>query len=196
MDLEQNRYQNFEEMSRSEEAFRIEHRLVPNSAWLVAAPHGGNIESKTTEIARAISLAADVSFYSFSGTKQPDGGDLHLTSHRFDEPLALQLAASHPRLLCVHGVLEENGDGSWLIPGGAYQQGLDRLKQKLTGLVSLRDQTPQGKRYPGLRPDNLCNRGSSGGGLQLELSSGLRKQLLSNPRLLNSFSQAIAGAIH
>ena len=190
------RYQNFEELRRSEEAFRIEHRLVSNSAWLVAAPHGGNIESRTTEIVRSISLAADVSFYSFSGTKQPDGGDLHLTSHRFDEPLALQLAASHPRLLCVHGVLAENGYGAWLIPGGAYQEGLDLLKQKLTGLVSLRDQTPQGKRYPGLHPDNLCNRGSSGGGLQLELSSGLRKQLLSNPRLLNSFSQAIAGAMH
>ena len=190
------RYQNFEELRCSETEFRIEHNCVPKSSWLIAAPHGGNIESKTTEIAKAISLAAKMSFYSFIGMKKPDGGDLHLTSHRFDEPIALYLAASHPRLLCVHGILAENGEGTWLILGGTFHQGVQLLKQKLTGLVSIRAQTPKGKRYLGVHPKNLCNQGNAGGGLQIELSSGLRKQLSFNPRLLRSFSKAIAKVLN
>ena len=140
------RYQNFNELSQNENAFVVEQNLVPNSNWLIAAPHGGNIESGTTEIARAISHACSSSYYSFIGKKEPEGGDLHLTSHRFDEPIALQLAASHPRLLCVHGILAENGEGAWLIPGGAYRQAQELLKQNLNGIVNLREETPLGKR--------------------------------------------------
>ena len=51
------RYQNFNELSQNENAFVVEQNLVHNSTWLIAAPHGGNIESGTTEIARAISHA-------------------------------------------------------------------------------------------------------------------------------------------
>ena len=106
------RYQNFNELSQNENAYIVEQNLVPNSTWLIAAPHGGKIDSGTTEIARAISHACGSSYYSFIGKKEPDGGDLHLTSHHFNEPIALQLAASHPRLLCVHGILAENGEGA------------------------------------------------------------------------------------
>ena len=189
------RYQNFNELSQNENAYVVEQNLVPNSTWLIAAPHGGNIESGTTEIARAISHASSSSYYSFIGKKEPDGGDLHLTSHHFDEPIALQLAASHPRLLCVHGILAENGEGAWLIPGGAYRQAQELLKQNLNGIVNLREETPLGKRYPGVHPKNICNRGSRGEGLQIELSSELRKQLLSNPDFLESFSRNIADTL-
>ena len=51
------RYQNFNELSQNENAYVVEQNLVPNSTWLIAAPHG-NIESGTTEIARAISHAS------------------------------------------------------------------------------------------------------------------------------------------
>ncbi|MEC7540889.1 MAG: poly-gamma-glutamate hydrolase family protein, partial [SAR324 cluster bacterium] len=71
------RYQNFNELSQNENAYIVEQNLVPNSTWLIAAPHGGNIESGTTEIARAISHACGSSYYSFIGKKEPDGGDLH-----------------------------------------------------------------------------------------------------------------------
>ena len=189
------RYQNFNELSENENAFFIEQNLVPNSTWLIAAPHGGNIESGTTVIAWAISHACSSSYYSFIGKKEPDGGDLHLTSHHFDEPIALQLAASHPRLLCVHGILAENGEGAWLIPGGAYRQAQELLKQNLNGIVNLREETPLGKKYPGVHPKNICNRGSRGEGLQIELSSELRKQLLSNPDFLEAFSLNIADTL-
>ena len=136
------RYQNFNELSQNENAFVVEQNLILNSTWLIAAPHGGNIESGTTEIALAISHACSSSYYSFIGKKEPDGGDLHLTSHRFDEPIALQLAASHPRLLCVHGILAKNGEGAWIIPGGAYRQAQELLKQNLKGIVNLGEENP------------------------------------------------------
>ena len=189
------RYLSFKELRQNENAFVVEQNLVPNSTWLIAAPHGGNIESGTTEIALAISHAYSSSYYSFIGKKEPDGGDLHLTSHRFDEPIALQMAASHPRLLCIHGILAENGEGAWLIPGGTYRQAHELLKQNLNGIVNLREETPLGKKYPGVHPKNICNRGSCGGGLQIELSSELRKQLLSNPYFLEAFSRNIADTL-
>ena len=189
------RYQNFNEISQNENAFVVEQNLVPNSTWLIAAPHGGNIESGTTEITLAISHASSSSYYSFIGKKDPDGGDLHLTSHRFNEPIALQLAASHRSLLCVHGILAENGEGAWLIPGGANHEARELLKQNLNGIVNLREETPLGKRYPGVHPKNICNRGSRGEGLQIELSSELRKQLLPNPDFLEAFSQKIADTL-
>ena len=105
------------------------------------------------------------------------------------------MAVSHPRLLCVHGILAENGEGAWLIPGGAYRQAQELLKQNLNGIVNLREETPLGKRYPGVHPKNICNRGSRGEGLQIELSSELRKQLLSNPDFLEAFSQNIADTL-
>ena len=80
------RYQNFNELSQNENAYVVEQNLVPNSTWLIAAPHGGNIESGTTEIALAISHACSSSYYSFIGRKSLMDGDLHLTSHHFDEP--------------------------------------------------------------------------------------------------------------
>jgi phage replication-related protein YjqB (UPF0714/DUF867 family) len=189
------RYLSFKELRQNENAFVVEQTPVPNSTWLIAAPHGGNIESGTTEIALTISHACSSSYYSFIGKKEPDGGDLHLTSHRFDEPIALQLAASHRRLLCVHGILAENGEGAWLIPGGAYRQAHELLKQNLNGIVNLREETPLGKKYSGVHPKNICNRGSSGEGLQIELSSELRKQLLSNPDFLEAFSRNIADTL-
>ena len=76
------RYQNFNELSQNENAYVVEQNLVPNSTWLIAAPHGGNIESGTTEIALAISHASSSSYYSFIGKKEPDGGDLQISSIR------------------------------------------------------------------------------------------------------------------
>jgi phage replication-related protein YjqB (UPF0714/DUF867 family) len=137
----------------------------------ILAPHGGRIEGRTSEIARLI--AADAHrLYLFEGLRTT--GDnfecLHLASHRFDEPRALDLIYGCDTVVAVHGYAACGPD---VLLGGLN----DRLKQRVaqalaqSGFSCLTD----GHRFPGRDPRNICNRGRSGQGVQLELSDGLRK---------------------
>ena len=161
----------------------------------MAAIHGGNIETGTTPIARAVSHSAGQSYYYFRSAKEPGSGDLHLTSHLFDEPLVLCMASKHPHLLCVHGVLAEQGVGTWAIIGGAYEEGAEFLGKCLSCMIDIRDKTPSGKNYPGLRPENICNHDRAEQGIQLELSGDLRRELLNNIHLLDRFSRCIVTSL-
>ncbi|WP_235316605.1 poly-gamma-glutamate hydrolase family protein, partial [Klebsiella quasipneumoniae] len=53
--------------------------------YAIMAPHGGKIESGTTEISVAIARE-DLSLYIFNANKTNNNRALHITSARFDEP--------------------------------------------------------------------------------------------------------------
>ena len=137
----------------------------------VVAPHGGKIEGRTSEVARLIA-GDENALYLFEGLRTTDDNFdcLHLGSHRFDEPRALELIAGCDTVVAVHGYAATGPD---VLLGGLN----DRLKRDVAqalakvGLTYMID----GHRFPGRDPRNICNRGRSGEGLQLELSSGLRK---------------------
>jgi phage replication-related protein YjqB (UPF0714/DUF867 family) len=136
----------------------------------VIAPHGGRIEGRTSEIARLIA-GDEHRLYLFEGLRTT--GDnfecLHLASHRFDEPRALDLISGCDTVVAVHGYA---ASGPVLL-GGLNEALKRRVAQALAhiGLSCVTD----GHRFPGRDPRNICNRGRSGAGLQLELSAGLRK---------------------
>src|SRR5277367_2137102 len=90
-------------------------RERPESGVLVVAPHGGSIENGTTELADLIA-GADYSLFAFNGLK-PRGRnrDLHITSHNFDHPGCVTLAARHHVVLGVHG---GKGESSQVYVGG------------------------------------------------------------------------------
>jgi phage replication-related protein YjqB (UPF0714/DUF867 family) len=118
-------------------------------------------------------------FYCFEGIK-PDlkqNRILHITSDNFDEPRALAIVRSAEKVVTIHGA---KGNEKAIYAGG-----LDiDLKEKVlisligAGFAAIHDPSPsrQGK---GLT--NICNRGSSGKGLQLELTFGLRKAMFCPP---------------
>lgn len=143
----------------------------PASPVAVVAPHGGRIEGRTSEIARLIA-GHEHRLYLFEGLR-PTGDNfecLHLGSHVFDEPRALELISGCDTVIAVHGYAASGPD---VLLGG-----LDApLKRKIAralggaGFTYLTD----GHRFPGSHPRNICNRGRSGAGVQLELSEGLRK---------------------
>ena len=56
-------------------------------------------------------------------------------------------------------------------------------------MIDIRDRTPSGKNYSGLRLENICNRDRAGEGIQLELSSDLLHELLNNVHFLDRFSK-------
>ena len=147
--------------------------VVPRerSGVAILAPHGGRIEGRTSDIARLIA-ADDYGLYLFEGLRTTgDNFDcLHLSSRHFDEPRALDLIARCDTVVAVHGYAATGPD---VLLGGLNE----RLKRQLApallqaGFSCMTD----GHRFPGKDPRNICNRGRSGKGLQLELSEGLRK---------------------
>src|SRR6266851_5938168 len=137
----------------------------------VLAPHGGRIEGRTSEIARLIA-GDEHGLYLFEGLRiTGDNFDcLHLASHWFDEPRALDLVSSCDTVVAVHGYAARGPD---VLLGGLNERLKEELAQALAaiGFSCLID----GHRFPGRHPRNICNRGRSGEGVQLELSEGLRK---------------------
>jgi len=138
-----------------------------NPAIAVMAPHGGGIEPGTSELARAV---ADGKFtcYCFDGVKPRGNGSLHLTSTRFDEPLGMGVATGAHTVVTLHGC--EGGEEYVLVGGGNALLG-DRIR---TALPEVGIAVRQGSRLAGRSPLNLCNRCGNCGGVQLELSCGLR----------------------
>ena len=137
----------------------------------ILAPHGGRIEGRTSEVARLIA-GDEHRLYLFEGLRSTgDNFDcLHLASHRFDEPRALQLIAGCDTVIAVHGYASSGPD---VLLGGLNET----LKQKIAESLAENGFSceSEGHRYPGRDPRNICNRGRSGQGVQLELSDGLRK---------------------
>lgn len=166
------KYTSFAELNaheREDVDFRVLVRPVPRSSVSVVAPHGGRIEPHTSAIARAIA-GADLNLYLFEGIKASGNGVLHLTSHRFDEPRCLDLVAHSPFVVTVHGC----NDKTQVV----YAGGLDyELKREL--VVAMRaagvNVKDKGHSYPGALPKNICNRGSTGRGVQVEISAPLRR---------------------
>jgi phage replication-related protein YjqB (UPF0714/DUF867 family) len=137
----------------------------------VLAPHGGRIEGRTSEIARLIA-GDDHSLYLFEGLRTTgDNFDcLHLASRYFDEPRALDLIAGCDIVIAVHGYAAVGSD---VLLGGLNEDLKRDIAQALAGAgISCQ---MEGHRFPGTQPRNICNRGRSGAGVQLELSEGLRK---------------------
>ena len=164
------KYTSFEQLHAAESPAHFsvvfEHRAAAEAILL--APHGGRIENHTSEIARRI--AADRhSYYAFEGRKLRGNRDLHITSHRFDEPTALLLVPQHRWVVAIHGC---NGDSSRVLLGGLDTQLKTAIEARLNahGVAS----ESVGHRYPGVDPNNICNRGARGVGVQIELTTAFR----------------------
>jgi phage replication-related protein YjqB (UPF0714/DUF867 family) len=152
--------------------FEVTVRERPGAAALIVAPHGGSIEIGTSELATLIA-GADYSLFTFDGLKQRGRNrDLHITSHNFDHPRCVALAARHPLVLAVHGC---KGESSQVYVGGLD----DELTILLTGRLTAAGlpAASSGHRYPGRNPLNICNRGARGAGVQLELTLDLRQSV-------------------
>jgi phage replication-related protein YjqB (UPF0714/DUF867 family) len=147
--------------------------VVPRARSRVAvlAPHGGRIEGRTSDVARLIA-GDEHGLYLFEGLRTTgDNFDrLHLASHWFDEPRALDLISGCDTVIAVHGYAAPGPD---VLLGGLNEGLKDEVALALAeiGISCVTD----GHRFPGKHPRNICNRGRSGAGVQLELSERWRK---------------------
>jgi phage replication-related protein YjqB (UPF0714/DUF867 family) len=183
-------YANFEELQTAEpNAFSIITRDINNgntaqSLTLIFTPHGGGIEPGSTEIADAIADAptgADYDYYSFSGIKSSNNGTLHITSTNFDEPTCETMVAASNRTIGIHGC---SGNNSIVYVGGLDNTLRATVATALTDAGFTVSTTPPAD-LAGTSPNNICNRNSISMGVQLEISKGLRQQMMTS---LNSAS--------
>jgi phage replication-related protein YjqB (UPF0714/DUF867 family) len=138
-----------------------------SSGIAVMAPHGGDIEPGTTEIAEAAAGRLH-SFYTFEGLRPDHNLDLHIASTLFDEPEGLKIASEAAVVVTIHGCRERDP----VVFTGGLDLELRRAVKR--GLESEGFPVQEDPRLPGMSLMNLCNRSSLGRGLQLEVSRGLR----------------------
>ena len=156
------------------DAFRIEFRSgLPD--FIIIAPHGGNIEPGTSELASHIA-GDEHSYYSFMGLKAKGNQGLHITSDRFDETKALEMVAAAQTAVTIHGAKE---DAPAIYIGGLNRPLIAALSAEINRVgfpVSTRVPT----RFGGERPGNICNKCRSKRGVQLEITHGVRLKMFKN----------------
>lgn len=134
------------------------------------APHGGDIEPGTTEIAEAAARPQHA-FYSFEGLKPDSNLDLHIASILFDEPEGLRIASGARTVITIHGCRERDP----LVLAGGLDVELGRIVSR--DLENAGFTIREACRFPGRSMMNLCNRSLLGRGMQLEISQGLRREM-------------------
>jgi len=171
------KYSYFKELQSSEvknKDFRI-HLRDTGSDIIIIALHGGNIEPGTQEIAADVS-GKDYSFYAFEGKKSKGNRALHIKSVNYDELQCLKLVRGSKTVLSIHGC---RGVSAVVYLGGLDEHLKSAIKEQLEKAgfkVKFSDKkTMQGKCL-----NNICNRGQTGKGVQLELSRALRKKMFAN----------------
>lgn len=141
------------------------------SKILVMTPHGGGIEPGTSEIVRALA-GNEFSWYCFDGTNLNGNDHLHITSARFNEPILAGILSSTQIVLAVHGCRSRR---KIVFVGGLHNQWvlcfIDAFRQ--AGFEAERGEY----NISGTSPRNICNRGISRQGVQIELTEGLRRDL-------------------
>lgn len=188
------KYQNFDELSRDCESgidFHISSQFVEGASATVIAPHAGKIEKGTSEIARAIAESTH-SLYLFEGVRHTSNGELHITSHNFDEPNLLELLQKCDFALGVHGRRDAN-DTKGIYIGGLDSVLIHTLDHHLR--VAGFETKTSGHNFPAKEPRNVCNRGNSHKGAQLEFSKTMRDQVVADSARLEELVAPIKAAL-
>lgn len=186
------RYRNFSEL-QAHEIKNVDYRIIQrNGKWpvLIMAPHGGRIEPYTSQISDWIA-GGDFSLYIFESVKSDYSRELHITSHNFDEPLALEAVGRADLVLTVHGL--RNSTDEFIMIGGLDVDLGNDIKKALhkVGFTVEKSEI----KYSGQRPDNICNRGRRGKGVQLEITYALRKRIFEDLDYQQRFINAVRSTL-
>lgn len=179
-------YTSFKELHQREGPNAYEIALTDRQSQVsIIAPHGGNIEPGTTELAQ-LTAHSEFNFYSFIARKPQNCPDLHITSHHFDEPLCLELLSRSRHVITVHGF---KFDSPMIYLGGLDQTLKNRIMDNLRKAdLPVADDHPK---YQGVNPRNICNRSLTGMGVQLEVSRHLRSCDVARKKIAQAIHYAL-----
>ena len=167
-------YRNFKELQLHEtEGTDFEICVRKGTSGIaIIAPHGGGIEPGTMDIADGIA-GREHSFYCFKGIKPVGNNKLHIASDKFDEPLGIRITQEARHVLSIHGC---TGQKDTVLVGGRDSA----LKKKLINALTRTGFNTEESKQCGLKgtsPGNICNRGRTGEGAQIEISESLRRKM-------------------
>ncbi len=131
------------------------------------------------------------SFYSFEGLKAEGNNALHIESHLFDEPRALEAVEKADIVITIHGQIDQKD--AFVMVGGLHARLRSEIKRQLerAGFQT----RPPTDGLGGTDPSNICNRGKVKRGVQLEISRKIRDSLRTNRDQLHSFASGIRRGI-
>ncbi len=186
------RYSDFDELSRNERE-GVDYRICLTrrmSPVAIIAPHGGKIESGTSEIAAAIA-GERYCLYCFDGLKPRGNSPLHISSTKFDEPKCMELISTCDIVVSVHGL---KGKHEAIDVGGLDNELRDAICRSLNNAGFEAKIVTSGS-HAGVSQRNICNRGRLRAGAQLEITKGLRGTLLTRSQSLADLEIAVRWAI-
>ena len=117
--------------------------------------------------------------------------DLHIKSTNYDEPTCLELLARCDVVVSVHGLDSEQ---EHVDVGGRDISLRDAICRSLEKLGFDARVVERGG-HAGVSPENICNRGRGGAGVQLEIARALRDTLIASSGDRETFACAVRQAI-
>jgi len=183
-------YKSFSEL-KNHEKVGVDYQILQHltdSQTIVLAIHGGSIEKETDRIAYAVAKKGVYDFYGFIGL---NSSPLHVTSTRFNDPTALRMVAKSNKTLSIHGY--RNTSESLTLVGGQDKALAAKVKSELKA-AGFNISTAKGE-LGGYSDYNICNKNSTGKGVQLELSTKLRRQLADDENKFQKYVNALVNAL-
>ncbi|MCI2774223.1 poly-gamma-glutamate hydrolase family protein [Staphylococcus petrasii] len=152
-------------------------RSNKNSRVLILAPHGGNLEKGTTELAKAIANKGGYDYYAVNANRNANNRPLHVISTNYDDKDLINSNYNRDVSVSVHGAGQTQGYNTVLMGGrdtqllGLISQELKKFKfnvQRATGYLA------------GTDTNNIVNFNKKGMGVQLEITPDIRKSFFKN----------------
>jgi phage replication-related protein YjqB (UPF0714/DUF867 family) len=184
------RYASFTSLAASEKEGTDYQIIISDMASPVTimAIHGGHIERGTSELLNAMS--PNFNKYAFEGIKKTQNFDLHITSAKFDEPRAIDLASRSKDCLSLHGYIGKKEARPTFCLGGQNEVLASKIAQSLQVLGDDFDILFPCDAYPGKHENNIVNR-CENAGVQIEMNSALRDALIQDSTLLNTVAEIL-----
>ena len=137
---------------------------------LIVAPHGGNIEQGTSELTKLVANNGDFDYFSFEAIRPSNNTQLHVTSTNYDDATLHEMIQDRTATISIHGAQGEEQ----LVYLGGYQSPLRDAIQSQLELKGFVVKIPP-EYLGGLSNANFINKVEESTGVQLELTTALRK---------------------
>ncbi|GIE89770.1 poly-gamma-glutamate hydrolase family protein [Actinoplanes regularis] len=157
----------------------------------IIAPHGGGIETGTSELCLALAgyhpkdltaSGAVYDYWMFEGLRSSGNGELHVTSIHCDDPVALATVAGSRRTVSLHGCKASDAgltdpEAVAVLVGGADTALKAALISAYRGIGVTAIDAATVSALDGDDPRNIVNRNLRGAGVQLELTTAMRTRM-------------------
>ncbi|WP_256324322.1 poly-gamma-glutamate hydrolase family protein [Staphylococcus sp. HMSC034G07] len=137
---------------------------------LIVAPHGGNLEQGTSELTKLVANNGDFDYFSFEAIRPSNNTQLHVTSTNYDDATLHEMIQDRTATISIHGAQGEEQ----LVYLGGYQSPLRDAIQSQLELKGFVVKIPP-EYLGGLSNANFINKVEESTGVQLELTTALRK---------------------